>query len=163
MVTRERMGSPEAVVIYFASISITYHLQSIANQSLLITAILSGQATRSSGAWQDKTAAWETNSVRAQPVIWSSRKVPPRKKATGPLHDKTKNCCAELTCRHNNTKSWYCYYSLLLTIWYDESSSQRAKTKITKNNIFALCALKFIFVECYSKEIETAPKLNSPY
>ena len=92
--------------------------RSIANQSPLITAILSRQATRSSGAWQHKTAAWETNSLRAQPVIVSSRKVPPRKKAREALRDKTKSCCAGLTCRHNNTKSWYCYYSLLLTIWY---------------------------------------------
>ena len=48
MVTRERMGSPEAVVIYFASI--TYNLQKESPINPLITAILSRQATRSSGA-----------------------------------------------------------------------------------------------------------------
>ena len=81
----------------------------IANQSLLITAILSRHATRRSGAWQHKTAAWETNSLRAQPVIVSSRKVPPGKKAREALRDKTKNCCAKLTFPHNNTESWDCY------------------------------------------------------
>ena len=98
--------------------------KSIANQSPLITAILSRQATRSSGAWQNKTAAWETNSLRAQPVIVSSWEVPPHKKkqnktkqnktkktkkARGALRDKTKSCCTGITCRHSNTKSWYCY------------------------------------------------------
>ena len=128
--------------------------KSIANQSLLITAILSRQATRSSGAWQDKTAAWKTHSLQAQPVIVSSRKVPPRKKAREALRDKTKNCCAGLTCRHNNTKSWYCYYSLLLTIWYDESSSQRAEKKITKNDTFTPCALQSIVFTVYSAKVK---------
>ena len=45
---------------------------------------------------------------------------------------------------------------------YDESSSQTAKKKITQNNTFAPCALQSIFVECYSKEIKTAPKLKTP-
>ena len=137
--------------------------KSIANQSLLITVILSRQATRSSGAWQDKTAAWETNSLQVQPVIVSSRKVPPRKKAREALRDKTKICCAGQTCRHNNTKAWYCYYSLVLTIWYNERSSQRAEKKITKNDTFTPCTLQSIFVECNSKEIETAPKLKTPF
>ena len=82
----------------------------IANQSLLITAILSPQATRSSERYVTRqTAASETNSLRAQPVIVSSRKVPPSKRAREALRDKTKNCCAGLTCRQKNTKSWYCY------------------------------------------------------
>ena len=106
--------------------------KSIANQSLLITNIFLRHATRSSGAWQDKTAAWETNSLRALPVIMSSRKASPHKKTSEALRDKTKNCCTGLTCRHDNAKSRYCYYILLLTIWYNESSSQRAKKKITK-------------------------------
>ena len=45
---------------------------------------------------------------------------------------------------------------------YDESSSQRAEKKISKNNTFAPCALQSIFVECYSKEIETVLKLKTP-
>ena len=45
---------------------------------------------------------------------------------------------------------------------YDESISQRAKNKITKNNTFVPRALQSIFVECYSKEIKTAPKLKTP-
>ena len=30
---------------------------------------------------------------------------------------------------------------------------------MSKNNSFAPCALQSVFVECYSKEIKTAPKL----
>ena len=69
-----RLGSPEVVVIYFESIK--YHLKKH-NQS--IATPLSRYATRKSVAWQDKTAAWGTNSLRAQPITVSSRKVPPHK------------------------------------------------------------------------------------
>ena len=140
--------------------------KSIANQSLSITAILSCHATRKSGTLKDETAVWDGRPIPYeldQPIIVSSRKVSPLKGTKEALRDKKKSCCTGLTCQHNNTKSWYCYYSLILTIWCDESSPQRAKKKITKNHIFAPCALQSIFVECYSKEIETAPKLDSPY
>ena len=90
--------------MYFASIP--YHLQKVLPINCsFFTAILSRQAMRSNGVWQEKTAAWRTNSLRAQPVILSSRKVPPRKQAREALRDKTKSCCTGLTCRHNNTKS----------------------------------------------------------
>ena len=49
MVTQERIGSPEAVVIYFASI--TYHLQkALPINHSPITALLSLHATRRIGA-----------------------------------------------------------------------------------------------------------------
>ena len=41
----------------------------IANQSLLLTAILSRQATRNSDACQDKTVAWETNSLHRSQLL----------------------------------------------------------------------------------------------
>ena len=93
--------------------------KSIANQSLSITAILSRHGTRRSGTLQDKTAAWSGRSIPYeldQPIIVSSRKVPPHKGTKEAQRDKTKSCCTGLTCQHNNTKSWYCYNSLLLTI-----------------------------------------------
>ena len=93
--------------------------KSISNQSLSITAILSRHGTRRSGTLQDKTAAWSGRSIPYeldQPIIVSSRKVPPHKGTKGALRDKTKSCCTGLTCQHYNTKSWYCYNSLLLTI-----------------------------------------------
>ena len=59
----------------------------------------------------------ETNPYKLdQPIIVSSRKVPPDKGTKEALRDKTKSCCTGLTCQHNNTKSWYCYKSLRLTI-----------------------------------------------
>ena len=81
MVNQEWIGFPEIVVIYFSSI--TYHVQkSIANQSLSITAILYRHVTRRSGTLQDKTAAWSGRPIPYeldQPIIVSSRKVPPNK------------------------------------------------------------------------------------
>ena len=50
MVTQERMGSPEAVVIYIFCIHNISPTKSIANQSLLITDTFFRHATRSSGA-----------------------------------------------------------------------------------------------------------------
>ena len=52
MVTQERMGSPEAVVIYIYIFCIhnISPTKSIANQSLLITDTFFPHATRSSGA-----------------------------------------------------------------------------------------------------------------
>ena len=52
MVTKERRGSAEAVVIYFASI--TYHLQ----KALPINRYFVLRSMGRSAAWQDKTAAW---------------------------------------------------------------------------------------------------------
>ena len=81
---------------------------SIVNQSLSITAILSRHATRRSGSLQDKTAAWAGESIPYeldQPIIVSSRKVPPHKGTKEALRDKTKSRCTGLTCQHNNTKS----------------------------------------------------------
>ena len=60
MVNQERIGSPEALVIYFASI--TYHLQKALPINHAITAILSRHATRS-GTLQDKTAAWSRTPI----------------------------------------------------------------------------------------------------
>ena len=93
--------------------------KSIANQKLSITAIFSRHATRRSGTLQDKTAAWSGRPIPYeldQPIIVSSLKVPSHKGTKEALRDKTKSCCTWLTCRPNNTKSWYCYKSLLLTI-----------------------------------------------
>ena len=108
MVSQERIvGSPEAVVIYFASI--TYHLQKALPINHSITAILSRHATRRSGTLQDKTAAWARRPIPYnkldQPIIVSSLKVPPHKGTKEALCDKTKSCCTGLTCQHNNTKS----------------------------------------------------------
>ena len=103
MVIQEKRGSPEAEVTYFASI--TYHLQkkNKNNQSLFITAILSHHSVGRSGAWQDKTSAWRSNSLWIRPIIVSSRKVPPHKEAKTALRDKknkqrnkqtnNNNCC----------------------------------------------------------------------
>ena len=89
MVTQEKRGSPEAEVTYFASI--TYHLQKKNNQSLFITAILSHHSVGRSGAWQDKTSAWRSNSLWIRPIIVSSRNVPPHKEAKTALRDKKTN------------------------------------------------------------------------
>ena len=105
IVNQEKRGSPEAEVLYFASI--TYHLQKKKNkknnQSLFITAILSHHSVGRSGAWQDKTSAWRSNSLWIRPIIVSSRKVPPHKEAKTALRDKknkqrnkqtnNNNCC----------------------------------------------------------------------
>ena len=56
MVTQERMGSPEAVVIYFAST--TYHLyKALSINGSLSQQIMSRHATGKSVALQDKTTA----------------------------------------------------------------------------------------------------------
>ena len=93
--------------------------KSISNQSLSILAILYRHVTRRSGMLQVKTTAWSGRPIPYeldQPIIVSSRKVPPHKGTREALRDKTKSCCTGLTCQHNNTKPWYCYKSLLLTI-----------------------------------------------
>ena len=80
--------------------------KSISNQSLSITAILSRHGTRRSGTLQDKTAACSGRSIPYeldQPIIVSSRKVPPHKGTKEAQRDKTKSCCTGLTCQHNNT------------------------------------------------------------
>ena len=74
--------------------------KSISNQSLSITAICLVHATRWSGTLQELD----------QRIIVSSRKEPPHRGTKEALRDKTKSCCTGLTCQHNNTKSWYCYY-----------------------------------------------------
>ena len=112
MVTLERIGSPEVVVIYFASK--TYYLQKALpiNHSLSQPFCL---VTQREGAVRDKTKQLHgprTNFLLAQPVIVSSRKAPPYKGVKEVLRDKTKSCWKGLTCRYNNTKSWYCHKSL---------------------------------------------------
>ena len=42
------------------------------------------------------------------------------------------------------------------------NQSQKANKKLIKNNTVAPCSLQSIFVEYYSKEIETAPNLKTP-
>ena len=106
MVTQERMGSPEAVVIYFAPIK--YHLQKALpisysqSQSLCLV-------TQREGVVRDKTKRlhgpgdqFPTSQayLRAQPVI-----VPPHKGVKEAQRNNTKSCCTGLTCRHNDTKS----------------------------------------------------------
>ena len=102
MVTQERMGSPEAVVIYFASTR--YHLF----KSLPINASPSKQSfvSLSNGKERcvDKGAASETNSLRGQPIMVSSRKVPPYigKRCETEQGTATKRCMKRrLTCLHN--------------------------------------------------------------
>ena len=68
--------------------------------------------TRQNGCMGRETNPYDLD----QPIIVSSRKVPPHKGTKGALRDKTKGCCTGLTCQHYNTKSWYCYKSLRLTI-----------------------------------------------
>ena len=163
MVTEERMGSPEAVVIYIFCIHNMSPTKSIANLSLLITDTFFRHATRSSGAWQDKTAAWDWQIPYALcRLLCRHERCLPTKKLEKRCVTKQGTCCTGLTCRHSNTKSWYCYYILLLTIWYNERSSPRSKKKITKNTTSVPCALQSVFVECYSKDIKTAPKFKTP-
>ena len=105
MVTQEGMGSPEAgVICILHQYYITYkkYRQSIALFSQPFCLVKQREVMVRE---KKKTAAWETNSLLAQLVIVSSRKVPPRKKAKEALRNKTKNCSSGLTCRHNNTKS----------------------------------------------------------
>ena len=100
MVTQERMGSSEAAVIYFDSI--TYHIKkSLPINRSLWQPFLSRHATGRSVARQDKTVAWGTNSIRAQPIYCDVMKgasfphpppLPPPKGAREALRDKTKNC-----------------------------------------------------------------------
>ena len=103
--------------MYFASIP--YHLQKVLpiNRPFFSQPFCLVKQQEVVVRDKKKTAAWETNSLRAQLVIVSSRKVPPHKQAKEALRNKTKSCCTGLTCRHNDTKSWYCYKGLLLTIW----------------------------------------------
>ena len=155
MVTQERIGSPESCSDIFCIHNIS-PTKSIANQSLSNhSPFVSSRnekdrcVTRRSGCM-----GRETNSLRAQPVMVSSRKAPPHKEA---LRDKTKGCCTGLTRRHKkivigivNTKSSYCYKSLLLIIWYDKSSHKRAKKKITKKQSFrtlrfTICICRILF------------------
>ena len=85
-----------------------YHLQKALPINHSITAILSRHATRRSGTLQDKKAAWAGRPIPYeldQPIIVSSRKVPPHKGTKEALRDKTKSCCTGRTCQHNNTKS----------------------------------------------------------
>ena len=95
MVTQERMGSPEAVVVYFAS-------------KLSITAIFVSSRHGKERCVTRQNGASGTNSLRAQPIIVSSRKVPPHKEAKKALRYKTKSCCIqvheyETNCLHNYT------------------------------------------------------------
>ena len=108
IVTQEENGFPWSCSDIFGIHNIS-STKSIANQSLSITAILSRHATRRSGALQDKTAAWGGTPIPYeldQPIIVSSRKVPPHKGTKEALRDKTKSCCTGLTCQHNNAKPW---------------------------------------------------------
>ena len=85
MVTQEIMDSPEAVVIYFAS---------IANQSLAIT----------ERAVRDKTKRLHGSPFPTSSAGYCLRLLS-RKGVKEALRNKTKNCCTGLTCRQNNTKS----------------------------------------------------------
>ena len=96
---RERMGSPEAVVIYFAST--TFHLQKVSP----INQILSCH-------WQREVAVLDkTNGCIGDqfPTGLAGYCVVTKgaspQKAREALRDKTKSCCTGLTCQHNNTKS----------------------------------------------------------
>ena len=91
MVTQERKGSPEAVLIYFCIHNIS-PLKSIANQSLSITAIFVSSRHGKERCVTRQNGASGTNSLRAQPIIVSSRKVPPHKEAKKALRYKTKSC-----------------------------------------------------------------------
>ena len=102
---KEKIDSPEAVVIYFASI--TDHLQKAfpINHSQSQPFCL---VTQRKGAVRDTTKKLhgrETSSLRAQSVIVSSRKAPPHIRVKEALRDKTKSCYIVLKRRHNNTKS----------------------------------------------------------
>ena len=107
MVTQDRIGSPEAAVIYFASI--TYKKKKkkkkkkkITNQTLSITAIFVSSCNGKERCVPNKTPAWGTNSLQTQPIIVTSRKVPPplpaphHKGAREALRDETKNCCTKV-------------------------------------------------------------------
>ena len=83
--------------------------KSIANQSLLITAILSCH-------WQREVAVRDkTNGCIGDQFPTGSAgycvvtKGASPQKAREALRDKTKSCCTGLTCQHNNAKSWSCY------------------------------------------------------
>ena len=97
MVTRERMGSPEAVVIYFASI--TYHLQKVSSPPFCLVKLREvAVRDRTKGCMGDQ---FPTGSAGYCVVTKGAS----TQKAREALRDKTKNCCSGLTCRHNNTKS----------------------------------------------------------
>ena len=95
MVTQERMGSPKAVATYFASITyqIKKHYQSIALYHSHFCLVIQWE-----GALRDSTKRLHggTNSLRAQPIIVRSRKMPPQEGAREALSDKTKNCCTKV-------------------------------------------------------------------
>ena len=121
----------------------------IANQSFSITAIFASSPQRKERCVTRQTAVWGTNSLRAQPVIVSSRKVPSLKRTKELLHQSAR---IRLTCRHNNTK--LCFYTTKV-------ATTGKKYIITKITTFAPCSLQSIFVECYFKKIETATKLKT--
>ena len=90
MVTQERRGSAEAVVIYFASI--TYHLQKALPINRYFVSSLNGKewcVTRQNGFMG-------FNSLRAQSITVSSRKMPPHKEVKTALRDKTNNFCIKV-------------------------------------------------------------------
>ena len=96
--TQRRMCSPKiyAVINIYLS-SIIYHIKKgLPINYYLSRPFLSRHPTGWSAVWQDKTAAWGTNSLRAQPIIVSSRKVPSHKGTKEALRDKTKNCCTKV-------------------------------------------------------------------
>ena len=102
MVTRERMGSPEAVVINFASI--TYHVQKVlpincsySEPFCLVKQREVAVRDKANGCMEDQ---FPTGSAGYCVVTKGAS----TEKAREALRDKTKNCCTGLTCRHNNTK-----------------------------------------------------------
>ena len=89
MVTQERMGSPKSVATYFASITyqIKKHYQSIALYHSHFCLVMQWE-----GALRDSTKRLHggTNSLRAQQIIVTSRKMPPHEGAREALSDKNK-------------------------------------------------------------------------
>ena len=107
--------------------------KSIANQTISIKAIFVTQQKR---ALRDKTKPLHggTNSLRAQPIIVSSRKVPPHKGARGALRDKNKellhkSAWIRLACRHNNTNVDTVFRVYYWQSKYDERSHKSLKRK----------------------------------
>ena len=93
MVTQERRGFPEAVVIYFASI--TCHLQKALpiNRFFVLTLNEEWCVTRQNVCIGIQ---FPTRSAKCSAIIVSSRKVPPHKEAKTTLRDKTNNCCKKV-------------------------------------------------------------------
>ena len=86
-------------IFYIHKISPTKSIanQSLSNHSPFVSSRIEKDrcVTRQNGCM-----GRETNSLRAQPVIVSSRKAPPHKGVKEALRDKTKSCCTGLTRRH---------------------------------------------------------------